>query len=353
MRKTYLTYTILFTLLAGLIGCGNSTPPQEDAAVKTVNVETVTIQPREFSSYLRLVGTTEAANDVRLSAEANGRILRYEVDKGDFVRSGDLIAKIDNAQLREERDRLQSATEQARQVYLRQKKVWEEDSIGSEIQYLNAKYNYQQSKSALQGIEVQLQNTEVKAPFDARIEDILTEAGEMAAVGTPLVRLIASDIIKITAGVPARYANSVTPEKHVKIWFDTQVQDTLEGDLTFVGNSIDQQSRTFEIEIVLPNDAHRYKIGMLANLRLRTLHRPNSVVVGEEFVYESENARHVYVVNNTDSGEPIASKRRVQLGPRQQNNVLVESGLEMGERLITVGSSFLEDGMRINVVSER
>ena len=344
---------VLALIVLTLAQCGQTPAKKQEAQVKTVNVETVMIQPMAFSNYLRLVGITEGANDIRLSAEVSGRIEKYAVEKGAYVQKGDLIAQIDDARLQQEYVRLKALTEQAEQLYQRQKRIWEEDSIGSEIEYLNAKYNYQQRKASLQSLAIQLDNTKITAPFDARIENILLEDGEMASPGVPLVRLIAADVMKISAGVPARYSEVVSSSESVEIWFETQSSDTLQGDITFVGNSIDQQSRTFEIEIILPNREHQYKIGMIANLKLRTLYRPESIVVGEEFIYEKANQNMTYLVSRDANGQYVAKAQPVKLGPRQNNEVLIEQGLSPGDQLITIGSAFLEDGMRIEVVSRQ
>ncbi|NIQ11390.1 MAG: biotin/lipoyl-binding protein [Gammaproteobacteria bacterium] len=97
---------ITLALLLSGMSCSQSGTAQEQAgeAVRTVNVQVQEIVPRDFSSYLRLVGNVEAASDVRLSAEASGRIITYYVSKGDEVGEGDLLAKIDDARLQRERE---------------------------------------------------------------------------------------------------------------------------------------------------------------------------------------------------------------------------------------------------------
>lgn len=348
---------IIFMLLSlGLvIGCSeeNQAQTNNETQVKTVNVETTTLQPTDFASYLRLVGTVEAANDVRLSAEASGQILRYAVDEGSTVKQGELIAKIDDSQLKKNQARLDAQTKQAKEMYQRQKRLWEQDSIGSEIDYLNAKYQYQQSNAALEAINVQISKTNVRAPFDAIVEDIITEAGEMVNPGMPIVRLIASNYIKVTAGVPARYADVVSVGDSAQIWFDTQSSDTLRGSIMFVGNAIDQQARTFRIEIAMPNHNRQYKIGMIANLKLRTVRRPQSLVISKEFVYRNHDQYVVYIVGKDQEGHLVARQQPIEMGPSYANNVVVANGLQPTDRLITVGSSYLNDGTRIQIVDQK
>lgn len=342
---------ISIAILGLLAGCSQEQPDTpEQELVKTVNVETTRVEPQLFESYLRMVGTVEAQNDVRVSAEVSGRINQYYVEKGDLVQKGEAIAKIDDSQLIREKQRLEAVTAQSRENYERLKRLFEQENVGSEIDYLNARYTYEQNQAALESVNVNLDKTTVRAPFNASVENILVEEGEMASPGTALVRLIGSDRMKVAAGVPARYASDVNKGDSAQVWFDFQQSDTLQLPLTFVGQSISPQNRTFRIEMALPSSESRFKIDMIANVKVKTSHRKSTIVVGKEFIYQKEDGFVVYTAVQDKKGNTIAREQPVKLGPSYENNTVVVQGLEPGEVMITVGSSFLQDGMRINIV---
>ena len=345
---------IIIIFIAGLLtACSQEQEVSEEESIKTVNVQTETLQTKSFERYLRLVGTVESLNDVQISAEVSGRIERYFVDKGNRVQKGEPILKIDDSKLLQEKARLEAQTEQAREQYERLQRVFEQDSIGSEIDVINARAAYQQSKSALESIKVDLQNTTVSAPFNAILEDRMVEVGEMASPGMPLVRLIGRDRLTVTAGVPSRFSDVVSVGDQAEVWFDFQSSDTLDLPITYVAESIDPQARTFEIEIPLPENAKKYKIDMIANVKLKTLQRDSVIVVGEEYVYQKERGFVVYTVEENDQGNTVARERQVKLGPSYENNVVIEEGLTSGQQLITVGSSFLQNDTRVEIVENR
>lgn len=347
-------YIITIALLTGfLAACGQEQEVPQQELVKTVNVETETLQPQTFERYLRLVGTVESLNDVNISAEVSGTVERYYVEKGDRVAEGEQILKIDDSKLVQEKARLEAQTEQAREQYERLQRVFEQDSIGSEIDIINARAAYQQSKSALESIKVDLQNTTVSAPFDAILEDRMLEKGEMASPGMPLVRLIGRDRLTVTAGVPSRFSDVVNIGDQAEVWFDFQSSDTLKLPITYVAESIDPQARTFKIEIELPANSKKYKIDMIANVKLRTLQRDNVIVVGEEYVFQKENAFVVYTLEQNEEGNTVAREKAVRLGPSYENSIVIEDGLSAGQQLITVGSSFLQNDTRVEVVENR
>lgn len=326
-----------------------SSEPEE--LIKMVNVETEVLSSEPFNSFLRLVGTVETSDDVQLSAEVSGKVFMHVVSEGQKVQKGQTILRIDDAKLSQEVARLEAVVAQYETTWKRVQTLYEEENIGSEIDYLNAKYAYDQNKSALSSLLVDLENTEIIAPFTGVVETIFVEEGEMVAPGMPAIRLIGANQFVISAGVPARYANVVELGDRVDVWFDTQVQDTLAGTIVYVANSIDPSNRTFKIDIRLPSGKTYYKVDMIANLRLNTLSLNQAVVVSEEFVYSKGEGYVMYVKGTSSEGKDIALERKVELGPSFKTEVVINRGLAPGDEIITIGSAFLNDRVRINVVN--
>lgn len=347
-------YLIILITGTVLLACGGESQESEtqEELVKTVNITTKTVAPSTFASYVRVVGNVETSNDIMISAEVNGRVIDYKVVEGAQVKKGQTIVKIDDSKLKQEKARLEAMTSQTKEQYERLKKVYEEDGIGSELDYLNAKYAYEQSNSALESIKIDLENTSIKAPFNGEVEAIMVEEGEMVSPGMQVVRLIGSDAYKIVAGVPARYSDAVQIGDKVDVWFDTQVKDTLNSAINYVGGSINPQNRTFRIETRLPNNKS-YKVDMIANLRLKTVELSNVLVISEEFVYSKDSRYVVYVLSENEEGKAVANEREVKLGLSYQTNVIIEEGLAEGDKLITLGSAFLDDGMRVTVKDDK
>lgn len=348
MKKLTLFASLLaIIVLAACSGEEETQSTTEEELIKSVNITTETVQPSTFASYVRVVGTVETSNDILISAEVSGKITSYNVEEGDQVKKGQTIVKIDDSKLKQEKVRLEAITSQAKENYERLKKVYEEDGIGSEIDYLNARFAFEQSNSALESIKIDLANTSIKAPFNGTIESKMINVGEMVNLGMPVVRIIGTDDYIISAGVPARYSDVIRTGDDVNIWFDTQISDTLNGKISFAASSINPQNRTFRIEVELPKKANQYKVDLIANMRLKTNQQEGVVVISEEFIYSKENGYVVYVLEQDESGNNVAKERKISLGLSYKTEVIIESGLEIGDKLITLGSAFLDDGMRV------
>ena len=351
IRWSMLLVVLVFSLTLHNCSSDEMESSEPEELIKMVNVETEVLSSEPFNSFLRLVGTVETSDDVQLSAEVSGKVFMHVVSEGQKVQKGQTILRIDDAKLSQEVARLEAVVAQYETTWKRVQTLYEEENIGSEIDYLNAKYAYDQNKSALSSLSVDLENTEIIAPFTGVVETIFVEEGEMVAPGMPAIRLIGANQFVISAGVPARYANVVELGDRVDVWFDTQVQDTLAGTIVYVANSIDPSNRTFKIDIRLPSGKTYYKVDMIANLRLNTLSLNQAVVVSEEFVYSKGEGYVMYVKGTNSEGKDIALERKVELGPSFKTEVVINRGLAPGDEIITIGSAFLNDRVRINVVN--
>ncbi len=92
---------------------------------------------------------------------------------------------------------------------------------------------------------------------------------------------------------------------------------------------------------------------MIANVMVQTLQEEKAIVVGKEYIFQTEGQDVIYTVDENEEGEKVARMKPVTLGASYKNEVVITGGLKAGEQLITVGSSFLQDNMRINIVNER
>ena len=190
----------------------------------------------------------------------------------------------------------------------------------------------------------------IRSPIDGVFDERFIEAGEIAMMGARVVRVLSTGRLKITGGVPERFAVSVRPGADALISFDIIPERQYEGRIAFVGSSVEQLSRTFPIEIVMRNPGGVIKPRMVANVQLVRDALQDAVVVPQQVVRRSETGYHVFVVVERD-GETFAEARPVRLGSSYGSEVVVEEGLEVGDALITLGSQLVDAGSRIRIVN--
>jgi len=315
-------------------------------AGKITNVEVLVVTPTSFTSVIALTGTVAAENDAVVSAEETGTVTAYLVDKGAHVKEGDRIAQLDDRLLRAQVAEARAAAALARERYERQERLWNEERIGSELTFLEARAATERADATLEGLQTRLGRTAIRAPFDGVFDAKYVEVGEMAAPGTRIARVVSNRRLKVVAGVPERFAPHVREEALARITFDVLPGVVVEQPVSFVGAAVDEQNRTFTIEVPIPSPDASIKPAMVATVKIATSRADDRLVVPQNAVSRTENGFQVFVAER-DGEAWRARARSVVLGPSKNNQVVVESGLEPGTRLITLGRVDAGDAIRI------
>lgn len=319
-------------------------------STRVVNVQVVSVEPQTFTEYVTLTGTLEAARDVEVAAEESGVIRELFVAKGARVRAGQPIARIDDQVLRAQYDQARSEATLAKETFERQRRLWEDEKIGTEINYLRARYGAETADANARVLAARLERTVVRAPIGGILDDRMVEVGSMVAPGTPVARIVDADPVEVTAGVPERYARDIGAGAVARVRIDGPGGGTYEGKAAYVGTAVDERTRTFPVEFTIGNPGGVLKPGMVAQLDLARGSTDGALLVPRQAVQRASDGYFVYVV--TGEGEQtMAQARAVVLGAGAGTDVVVESGLEPGERVIVVGQQQVANGDAVRVVS--
>lgn len=350
MKRTWTMRGLPLVAAALVAGCGgdaqaDSASEQTEGFSRVINVEVTEVRPEEFLEQIRLTGVALADQDVLVAAEESGMIEEILVDKGARVSAGEPILKIDDDVLQAQVAQARAQAELAQQTWERRKRLWEEDQVGSEIAYLEARFAAEQTAANLQGLEARLARTTILAPFDGVLDERRVEIGSMVSPGQTVARVVALSRVKVAAGVPERYAPDVRAGGRATIYFDVLPGEAFPATIAYVGASVSPQNRTFPIEVRMANPRSLVKPEMVANVVVDRRSLDDAIVVPQDALVRVENG---YVVFVEEDG--VAREREVVVGPSQNNRVVLESGLEAGDRLIVVGHRSVAEGDRLNVV---
>jgi membrane fusion protein (multidrug efflux system) len=349
----------LLTALVGAVACGGDAEAGDsrevgvlvEGASRVINVEILTLKARNFVDLINLTGTVVAGQDVTLSAQESGVIRRVVVEKGTTVTVGQRLLEIDDAVLRSQVEEAAAQASLASETWVRRKRLYEEDQVGSELAYLEAKYTAEQASARLTTLQIRLGRTVIRAPIDGVLETRLVEVGAMVNVGTNVARIVSLDPVKVVAGVPERYARDVTVGASVVTVFDI-LDSSSEGTISYVGATVNPRNRTFMIELEMPNPDGVIKPEMVANVGLVRQTIADAIVIPQEALVRVEDGYVVFLAEG-DGDDDVVLSRAVELGASQRNEVVIEAGLSAGERLIVVGQQQVTAGDRINVVGMR
>ncbi len=325
-------------------------PGAAPSFTRIINVEVAPVVPETFVERIRLTGTVEANRDVTISAEESGTIVELLVEKGARVSAGDAILRIDDRLLRAQFQEAEARSALAAETWQRRKRLWEEDRVGSELAYLEARYSADQAAASLASLERRLARTVVTAPIEGILDDRMVELGTLVSPGTPVARIVDLNPVKVIGGVPERYAADVRRGAEAVVGFDVLSDRDFEGRIGFVGSAVDARNRTFPIELVVPNPGGIVKPEMVANISVVRRSFADAIVVDQDAIVRTADGYAVFVVEGpTDA--PTARVRTVEVGASQGDRVVIRSGLSAGDRLVVVGQQQVADGDRVRIVS--
>ncbi len=303
-----------------------------------------------FTHYLELQGNVKTKQNVLIYPEMAGRLDAVYVKEGQKVVKGQALAKIDDVGMKQQVAQLEATAALAKTTFERQKRLWDE-KIGSEIQFLQAKTNYETQKNALAQLKKQFDKTIIRAPFSGIIDDVIKDQGTVVAPGpgAEVFRIVNLSNMFIEADVPETYISSITPGKFVAIDFPV-LGKTVETKVRQTGNFINPANRTFSIEVGVPNQDNSIKPNLTAKLKINDYTNPEAILIPQSIISENaEGEQYVYVVKKNKGNNGIATQVVVKTGKTQGDIIEVLSGVKVGDQLIEAGARTVKDGQEVRI----
>jgi len=224
-----------------------------------------------------------------------------------------------------------------------------EKEIGSEIQFLEAKSNKESLEKKLKTLNSQLEMTRVKAPFNGIVEKIFQKEGELGTPGRQLVQLINLQKLYVNAEISESYISSITKGTPVIISLPSYPEIELKTEIHRTGNSINAQSRTFLIQMIINNRAENIKPNSLAVLRIKDFSTDSAFVVPTAIIKKDIKGFYLYTIDHIKKKQ-IARKTYIQKGVFNANKTIVVEGLTKEQQVITIGYNLVTDGDEIEIV---
>ncbi|MGB3851141.1 MAG: efflux RND transporter periplasmic adaptor subunit [Tunicatimonas sp.] len=311
---------------------------------EAILVTTEPIPVKTFQHFLEVRGSVTSDRNITVSAEAPAMVQRVLVQEGERVKRGQVLARQDAETSRRGLEELQTSLELATTRFERQKKLWDQ-KIGTEIQFLEAKNAKETLERRIASSQSQLNSYTIRAPFSGSVDKVFIKEGEMAQPGVPLMRLVSLQDMFIEADVSESHLGKFTVGDSVAVSFPS-LNQSLTSTISAIGDVIDQNNRTFSIEVKLPADTKLLRPNLLAVLRIEDFNKPNAVVVPTNLILSDNQGDYVYVAAERD-GQLTATKKSVERGLTYNNETLITSGLTGDEQLINEGFREVAEGMAI------
>ena len=309
------------------------------------------ISEQEFNSYIETQANLKTRKNILILSEFQGTLERVFVKEGQKVSKGTLLAQINDSGLQEQLEQLEIQTNFTKENFERVQRLWDKN-IGSEMQYLKSKADYETSQKGVDQMRDMLSKTKIYAPFDGIIDEIIANPGSNLIPGiTQILRLVNLEKVYAEAFVSEKYISNVSTETEALVRIPLLGKE-IKSVITQTGNFINPDNRTFRIEVPVENPDNKIKQNLDAKIKINIYKKEDALVVPLRIIREDASGKnYLYVINeDVKDGVYITKKTYVKLGNKSNKDAEVIEGLNVGELIVLEGANIVEDSQRVRII---
>ena len=309
------------------------------------------IQQTIFNTYIEAQANLKTRKNILILPEFQGTLEKVFVSEGQKVKKGQLLAEINDSGLNEQYEQMVIQAEFAKENFERTQRLWD-NNIGSEMQYLKSKTDYEASKKMVDQMKDRLSKTKIYAPFDGEIDEIISNVGSNLIPGvSQILRLVNLDIIYAESFVSEKYISFIGEGTEAIVQIPLLNMD-YRSSVNQTGNFINPSNRTFRIEVPVENFDNRIKQNLDAKIKINIYKKDDAIVIPLRIVREDALGKNfVYVMSEDNKdGVYLTSKKFIKLGNKSEDKVEVTEGLDPGEIVVLEGAYSVEDSQRVKLI---
>jgi len=316
---------------------------------KTKLVAFQPVAPVAFTHYIELQGKIDALNIALVTPRngTGGQVKEIYVKKGDMVKKGQLLLKLDDVVLQQQ---LATAMQQlafAKNLYERRKNLWAQQ-IGSEVELVTAKNQVDQAQMSVDLISRQIDLTRVYADISGVADVVNIRLGELFT-GNNQLQIVNTEQLKAVAQVPENYLGQVKVGSNLKVVIPELNNKTIDTKISVTGKTIDPSTRSFYIETKLPYDKQFYP-NQIALIKIQDYTTSNALTIPVNSLQNDDKGKYVMVAVK-DGSRLVARKKPITIGMMYGDKVEVLSGIQTGDEIITDGYQGLYDDQPITTTA--
>ncbi|HYD50842.1 MAG TPA: efflux RND transporter periplasmic adaptor subunit [Terriglobales bacterium] len=324
----------------------SAAPAVASPAARALQAEAYHVVPTTVRDSVRTTGTLAANESVVIVAELSRRLVKVAVAEGSTVARGDLLFKLDDADLRAELARLEVRRQLAERTVQRQRDLlsYEKRALSKQA-YDQARTELQSVEAEIAALEVTLARTEIRAPFAARVGLRRVSEGAWITPETPLTTLQDTSQIKIDFTLPERYAGSVAVGQTF-FFTVTGRGEQYQGRVLAVGTAIDANTRSMQVRGITGNAEGALMPGAFASVELVLQQSGEGMMVPAQAIVPAATGHSVFVLR-----DGRAHNREVKIGLRTRDQVEIIDGLAFGDVVLTTNLLRLREGIPVEVTA--
>jgi membrane fusion protein (multidrug efflux system) len=310
-------------------------------------VATYEVALQEFNHFTSFQGTVKTMKNINVYPEMPGQLLEVLVVEGQKVEKNQVLARIDDGGLLAQLAQAKSQLVLAETLFNRQERLWSQN-IGSEIQFLQAKTQFESAEKAVDALSLQAEKSVVRAPFDGTVDQIFKEPGTIVApgMGSELFRVVNIDKVYVEVDVPETHITSISEGSKVRVNLSA-IGEEIDARISRVSKVINPSNRSFTVEIPLENKSGFIRPNLMASVAINDYSNKSAIMIPQSVVSENaEGQQYCFALEESTEGY-IAKRLIIETGKTSEDFIEVLEGVEKGALLITEGAKKVSDNQPV------
>ncbi len=310
-------------------------------------VATYEVTPQEFNHFTSFQGTVKTMKNINVYPEIPGQLLEVMVVEGQKVEKDQVLARIDDGGLLAQLAQAKSQLLLAETVFNRQERLWSQN-IGSEIQFLQAKTQFESAEKAVDALSLQAEKSVVRAPFDGTVDQIFKEPGTIVApgIGSELFRVVNIDEVYVEVDVPETHITSISEGSKVRVNLSA-IGEEIDARISRVSKVINPSNRSFSVEVPLENKSGFIRPNLMASVAINDYSNKSAIMIPQSVVSENaEGKQYCFALEKSAEGY-VAKRLIIETGKTSEDFIEVLEGIENGALLITEGAKKVSDNQPV------
>lgn len=335
----------LVAALVTLAGCAShAQTPEEETQTAALPVEVSAAREGAIAAYYSGSTTLEAHDDALVVAKTAGVVVELLAEEGEFVKAGQVLARLDGDRARLELQRSAALIERLTNDLQRKEKMYQAQLLSKEA-FDQARFEFESNRAAHELARLNLEYADIRAPIDGIVAQRLVKVGNLVAAYSPAFRITADDALEAVLNVAQREIGTLEPGQNVNLRVRALDDAGFEGVVDRVSPTVDPETGTFRVTVAVADPHKRLRPGMFVRADVEYDVRENTILAAKDALLTQDGRTTVYVVE-----DGTAHRRVVELGYINGTVVEVLSGLQPGEQIVTAGYASLRDGSEVKIV---
>jgi len=354
LRTRSVIIFLLFVMILLNVGCKKK---EEKVEERVMNVKIWTVENKSLRPFVSTIGTLKPFEEVIVSSEVDGIAKNIRVDEGTPVSKGMLLAEINETDYRLEARRAEAVLKQMEASLANTKFEYERkaalhkeelvtrqqfDDISARLTLADGELD--RAKASLALAREKLSKTRIYFPLRGAVKEKKVTTGDYVRNGTALIVIIQSDPIKLNFTVPEKEVEKLKIGQDVQFRVDSFPDREFKGRVRNIYPSLEERTRTLQVEALVPNHDNRLKPGLFAKVTLYTGEARDMVVVPITAILYDNAKVKVFVAEGN-----VAREKEIKIGNKYGEFLEIVEGLKQGEIIVVAGQNNLSEGLKINV----